>query len=65
MPEVNEVVYAKHREHDRHHCAYVLFSINHNVELLVVWFNHHMWGEQVILHHLIQGSGVVVHQGDR
>eukprot|EP00957_Ditylum_brightwellii_P158435 12058751-Ditylum_brightwellii.AAC.1 len=46
MPEVNEVVYAKHREHGRHHCAYILLGINHDMEFLVVWFKHPTWGEQ-------------------
>eukprot|EP00957_Ditylum_brightwellii_P153674 11695231-Ditylum_brightwellii.AAC.1 len=40
MPEVNEVVHAKHREHDGHHCTYVLLSINHDMEFHVVWFEH-------------------------
>eukprot|EP00957_Ditylum_brightwellii_P127417 9716519-Ditylum_brightwellii.AAC.1 len=64
MPEVNEVVYDKYREHDRHHCAYILLSINHNMEFLVVWFKHPMWGEQMILHHWIQGTDLVIHQGE-
>eukprot|EP00957_Ditylum_brightwellii_P044037 3341781-Ditylum_brightwellii.AAC.1 len=65
MPEVNEVVYAKHREHGRYYCTYVPLSINHNMEFLVVWFKHLMWGEQVIPHHWIQRTGLVIHQGDR
>eukprot|EP00957_Ditylum_brightwellii_P190067 14469301-Ditylum_brightwellii.AAC.1 len=64
MPEVNEAIYAKRREHGRHHCAYILLSINHNMEFLVVWFEHPMCGEQVIPHHLIQGTGLVIHQGE-
>eukprot|EP00957_Ditylum_brightwellii_P101762 7755728-Ditylum_brightwellii.AAC.1 len=44
MPEVNEVIYVKCREHGRHHCTYVLLSIDHNMEFLVVWFNHPTWG---------------------
>ena len=64
MPEVNEIVYAKRREHSRHHCAYILLSINHDMEFLVVWFQHPMWGEHVIPHHWIQGTGLVIHQGE-
>eukprot|EP00957_Ditylum_brightwellii_P150555 11464396-Ditylum_brightwellii.AAC.1 len=64
MPEVNIVVYAKHREDGRHHCAYVLLSINHDMEFLIVWFNHPTWGEQVVPHHWIQGTGLVIHQGE-
>eukprot|EP00957_Ditylum_brightwellii_P119486 9116816-Ditylum_brightwellii.AAC.1 len=45
MPEVNEVFYAKHREHDGCHCAYILLSINHDMEFLVMWFGLPMWGE--------------------
>eukprot|EP00957_Ditylum_brightwellii_P151684 11551284-Ditylum_brightwellii.AAC.1 len=63
MPEVNEVIYAKHREHGRHHCAYILLSIHHNMEFLVVWFEHPRWGEQMIPCHWIQGTGIVIHQG--
>eukprot|EP00957_Ditylum_brightwellii_P064550 4898513-Ditylum_brightwellii.AAC.1 len=62
MPEVNEVVYAKHREHGRYNCTYILLSINHNMELLVVWFEYPMRGEQVISHHWIQGTGLIIHQ---
>eukprot|EP00957_Ditylum_brightwellii_P085092 6469704-Ditylum_brightwellii.AAC.1 len=64
MPEVNEVIYAKHREHGGHHCTYVLLSINHSMEFLVVWFHHPTWGEQVVPHHWIQGTGLVIHQGE-
>eukprot|EP00957_Ditylum_brightwellii_P001706 132128-Ditylum_brightwellii.AAC.1 len=62
MPEVNEVVYAKNRKYGGYHCAYILFSINHNMEFLVVWFKHPRWGEQVIPHHWIWGTGLVIHQ---
>eukprot|EP00957_Ditylum_brightwellii_P169894 12931312-Ditylum_brightwellii.AAC.1 len=64
MPKVNKVVYAKYRKHDRHHCAYILLNINCNMELLIVWFEHPTWGEQVIPHHWIQGNGLVIHQGE-
>eukprot|EP00957_Ditylum_brightwellii_P190427 14495427-Ditylum_brightwellii.AAC.1 len=64
MPEVNEVVYADCREHGIHHCAYILLSINNNMEFLVVWFKHPTWGKQVIPHHWIQGTGLVIHQGE-
>eukprot|EP00957_Ditylum_brightwellii_P183749 13995848-Ditylum_brightwellii.AAC.1 len=63
MPEENEVVYAKHREHGGHQCAYILLSINHGMEFLVVWFEYPTWGEQMIAHHWIQGTGLVIHQG--
>eukprot|EP00957_Ditylum_brightwellii_P093466 7117979-Ditylum_brightwellii.AAC.1 len=63
MPGVNEVIYAKRREHGGHHCTYVLLSINHDMEFLVAWFNHPKWGEQVVPHHLIQGTGLAIHQG--
>eukprot|EP00957_Ditylum_brightwellii_P147050 11196478-Ditylum_brightwellii.AAC.1 len=62
MPEVNEVAYAKYREHGRYHCAYILISINNDMEFLVVWFEHPMQGEQVIPHHWIQWTGLVIHQ---
>eukprot|EP00957_Ditylum_brightwellii_P191268 14563348-Ditylum_brightwellii.AAC.1 len=61
MPEVNEVIYAKHREHGGHHCAYVLLNINHDMEFLVVRFDHPTWCEQVVPHHWIQGTGLVIH----
>eukprot|EP00957_Ditylum_brightwellii_P066968 5083470-Ditylum_brightwellii.AAC.1 len=64
MPEVNEVVYAKRREHDGHHCAYILLSINHFMEFLVVWFEHPTRGDQVIPRHWIQETGLVIHQGE-
>eukprot|EP00957_Ditylum_brightwellii_P042990 3256357-Ditylum_brightwellii.AAC.1 len=64
MPEVNEVVFANCREHGGDHCAYILLSINHNMECLIVWFEHPMWDEQVIPHHWIQGTGLVIHQGE-
>eukprot|EP00957_Ditylum_brightwellii_P204283 15338516-Ditylum_brightwellii.AAC.1 len=44
MPEVNKVIYAKHREHGRHNCTYVLLSVNRDTEFLVIWFNHPKWG---------------------
>eukprot|EP00957_Ditylum_brightwellii_P174755 13305925-Ditylum_brightwellii.AAC.1 len=64
MLEVNEVVYAKHREHGGQYCAYILLSINHDMEFLVVWFKHSTCGEQVIPHHWIKGTGLVIHQGE-
>eukprot|EP00957_Ditylum_brightwellii_P123680 9429054-Ditylum_brightwellii.AAC.1 len=64
MPEVNKVVYAKHREYGRHHCAYVLLSINHDMEFLVVLSKHPTWSEQVVPHHWIQGTDLVIHQGE-
>eukprot|EP00957_Ditylum_brightwellii_P022889 1727907-Ditylum_brightwellii.AAC.1 len=64
MPIVNKVIYAKHRVHGGHHCAYVLFSINHDAEFLVVWFDHHTLGEQAVPHHWIQETGLVIHQGE-
>eukprot|EP00957_Ditylum_brightwellii_P105270 8024643-Ditylum_brightwellii.AAC.1 len=65
MPEVNEVIYAKHRGHGGHHFVYILFSRNHDMDFLVVWFKHPRWGEQVIPRHWIQGIGLVIHQGDK
>eukprot|EP00957_Ditylum_brightwellii_P191506 14579723-Ditylum_brightwellii.AAC.1 len=64
MPEVNKVVYAKRREHGQHHYAYICLSINHDIEFLVVWFNHPTWGEQVAPHHWVQRTGVLIHQGE-
>eukprot|EP00957_Ditylum_brightwellii_P015380 1157116-Ditylum_brightwellii.AAC.1 len=64
MPEVNEVVYVRCREHGGHHCAYILMSINHGIEFLVVRFEHPTCGEQVIPHHWIQGTSLVIHQGE-
>eukprot|EP00957_Ditylum_brightwellii_P182634 13911221-Ditylum_brightwellii.AAC.1 len=64
MPEVNKVVYAKCMEHGGHYCTYILLSINHNTEFLVVWFEHPTWGEQVIPHHRIQRTGLVIYQGE-
>eukprot|EP00957_Ditylum_brightwellii_P009646 726772-Ditylum_brightwellii.AAC.1 len=65
MPKVNEVVYDKRREHDRHHCTYVLLSLNHDAEFLVIWFNHPRWGERVAPHHWIQETVLVIHQGNK
>eukprot|EP00957_Ditylum_brightwellii_P035826 2715837-Ditylum_brightwellii.AAC.2 len=62
MPEVNEVIYAKNRENGRHHCHYVLLSVNHDMEFLVVWFNHPTWGEQAVPYCWIQETGLVIHQ---
>eukprot|EP00957_Ditylum_brightwellii_P192655 14669458-Ditylum_brightwellii.AAC.1 len=64
MPEVNEVIYDKHKEHGRLHCACILLSINHNMEFLVVWFEHPTGGEQVIPHHWVQMTGLVVHHSE-
>eukprot|EP00957_Ditylum_brightwellii_P127472 9720526-Ditylum_brightwellii.AAC.1 len=64
MPEVNKVIYAKHREHGRDHCAYILLSINHDMEFLVVWVEHPTWGKQVIPCHWTQGTSLVIHQGE-
>eukprot|EP00957_Ditylum_brightwellii_P133388 10170230-Ditylum_brightwellii.AAC.1 len=64
MFEANEVIYAKHREHGKHHCTYILLNINHDMEFLAVWFKHPRWGEQVIPNHWIQGIGLVIHQGE-
>eukprot|EP00957_Ditylum_brightwellii_P081964 6232777-Ditylum_brightwellii.AAC.1 len=62
MPKVNKVIYAKHREHGGHHCTYVLLSISHYTEFLVVWINNPMWGEQVVPHPWIQETDLVIHQ---
>eukprot|EP00957_Ditylum_brightwellii_P060448 4590099-Ditylum_brightwellii.AAC.1 len=64
MPEVNEVIYAKHRENGRHHHDYVLLGTNHNMEFLVIWFKHPAWGDQVVPHHWIHETGLVIHQGE-
>eukprot|EP00957_Ditylum_brightwellii_P195685 14909642-Ditylum_brightwellii.AAC.1 len=44
MPEVNKVFYAKNRENGSHYIAYILLSLNHDMEFLVVWINHPSWG---------------------
>eukprot|EP00957_Ditylum_brightwellii_P141546 10783419-Ditylum_brightwellii.AAC.1 len=64
MPEINKIIYAKHRKNGGHHCAYVLLNLNHDKEFCVVWFNHPSWGEQVVPDCWIQGTGLIVHQGD-
>eukprot|EP00957_Ditylum_brightwellii_P109016 8316219-Ditylum_brightwellii.AAC.1 len=63
MPKVNKIIYAKHRENGGHHIAYILLILNHDMKFLVVWVNHPRWGEQVVPHHWIQETGVVIHQG--
>eukprot|EP00957_Ditylum_brightwellii_P198943 15164014-Ditylum_brightwellii.AAC.1 len=63
MPEVNEVIYAKHMEHGGHHCTYIVLSINHDMEFLVVWSKHPRWGEQVIPHSLPEEANQRINLG--
>eukprot|EP00957_Ditylum_brightwellii_P013159 993782-Ditylum_brightwellii.AAC.1 len=64
MAQINEIVHAKHGGNGGHHCAYVLLSLNHDTNFLVVWINHPSWGEQVVPDHWIRDTGFVIHQED-
>eukprot|EP00957_Ditylum_brightwellii_P109636 8362073-Ditylum_brightwellii.AAC.1 len=64
MPKINKVIYTQHRKNSGHHITYVLLSLNHNTEFLVIWINHPSWGEQVVPHYWIQETDLATHQGD-